>query len=120
MASAYFSRGLAYGNKGEFDKEIADYTEAEHRPLSFKEWEDGFRRDANPEQQIALWSHAADVYTTFTANEPSADRRRDVYRCIVACLTTGPDSVWRVLRPDVLGRAEAEQVVDRFFGKPGK
>jgi hypothetical protein len=35
----------------------------------------------------------------------------------VACLTTGPDTVWHVLRPAVLSRAEAEQVVRRFYGK---
>lgn len=107
----------------EFDEGIRDYirqiqtTFAEHRPLSFEEWEEGFRRDANPEQEIALWSHAADVYTAFTAKEPAADRRRDVYRCIVTCLTTGPNTVWQVLRPEVLSRTEAEQVVNRFFGK---
>jgi len=92
---------------------------AEHRPLSFEEWEDGFRRDNNPDREIALWSHASDVYTAFAAGEPSAGRRRDVYRCVVACLTTGPDAVWHVLKPEVLSRAEAEQVVNRFFGGGG-
>jgi hypothetical protein len=38
---------------------------AEHRQLTFEEWEEGFRRDANPEREIAIWSHAADVYITF-------------------------------------------------------
>jgi hypothetical protein len=107
----------------EFNEDIRDYIRqiesafAEHRPLSLEEWEDGFRRDANPEREIALWSHAADVYTAFAAVEPSIDRRRDIYRCIVACLTTGPDAVWRVLRPEVLSHAEAEQIINRFFGK---
>ena len=109
----------------EFDEGIRQYIRqiqaafAEHRPLSFEEWEEGFRRDTNPEREIAIWSHAADVYTAFVAHEPVAERRRDVYRCIVTCMTTGPDAVWKVLRPEVLSRAEAEQVVKRFFGKPG-
>jgi hypothetical protein len=90
---------------------------AEQRPLSFEEWEEGFRRDATPEREIALWSHAADIYTAFAGSEPSAQRRRDVYRCIVACLTSGPDAVWHVLRPEALSLAEAEQIVNRFFGK---
>jgi hypothetical protein len=93
---------------------------AEQRPLSFEEWEEGFRRDAHPEREIALWSHAADVYTAFTKEEPSAERRRDVYRCIMTCLTTGPDGVWNVLRPEVLTRDEAEQIVNRFFGNRGE
>lgn len=107
----------------EFDEGIRDYIRqiqtafAEQRPLSFEEWEEGFRRDTNPEREIALWSHAAEVYTAFTDSELSAARRRDVYRCIVTCLTTGPDTVWHVLRPEVLSREEAEKIVKRFFGK---
>jgi hypothetical protein len=106
-----------------FAEDVRDYirqiqaTFAEHRPLSFEEWENGFRRDANPAQEIALWSHAADVYTAFAGTEPSAARRKDLYRCIVACLTAGPDGVWHVLRLEALSRAEAEPVVNRFFGK---
>src|SRR5262245_28752677 len=108
----------------EFNEDVRDFIRqiqvafAEHRPLSFEEWEEGFRRDANPAQEIGLWLHAAEVYTAFTADEPFAERRRDVYRCIVACLTTSPDAVWHVLRLEVLSRAESEQVVNRFFGKP--
>lgn len=107
----------------EFDEGVREYIRqiqdafAEQRPLSFEEWEDGFRRDANPEPEIALWLHAARVYNAFAADESSAERRRDVYRCIATCMTTGPEAVWKVLRPEVLSRAEAEQVVNRFFGK---
>jgi hypothetical protein len=107
----------------EFDEGIRDYIRqiqaafAEQRPLSFDEWEDGFRRDANPEREIAIWSHAADVYAAFAGNESSAKRRRDIYRCIVACLTSGPEVVWHVLKPEVLNRSEAKMVVNRFFGK---
>jgi hypothetical protein len=106
----------------EFDEEIRDYIRqiqaafSEQRPLSFEEWEEGFRRDATPEREIAIWSHAADIYTAFTANEPAAERRRDVYRCIVTCMATGPGTVWHVLRPEVLSREEADEVVKRFFG----
>jgi hypothetical protein len=90
---------------------------AEHRPLSFEEWEDGFRRDADPAREIAIWSHAAEVYQAFAGQEPSPARRKDMYRAIVACLTTSPETVWHVLRPEVLSRLEAEQVVNRFYGK---
>jgi hypothetical protein len=90
---------------------------AEHRPISFEEWEEGFRRDTTPEREIALWSHAADVYTAFAGSEPSADRRRDVYLCVTTCLIAGPYDVWHVLRPQVLTRLDAQKIVDRFYGK---
>jgi hypothetical protein len=90
---------------------------AEHRHLSLEEWEDGFRRDAKPEREIAMWSYAADVYTAFAGSEPSPERRKDVYRCIVACLTATPDTVWHIFKPALMTRAEAEEVVSRFYGK---
>jgi hypothetical protein len=90
---------------------------AEHRPLSFEEWEDGFRRDSDPLQEIALWCHAAEVYAAFAAGEPAAERRKDVYRCVVTCMNASPDTVWRVFQPRALSRPEAEQVVNRFYGR---
>lgn len=106
-----------------FDEEIREYLRkiqtafAEHSDLTIDEWEDGFRRDANPEREIALWSHAADIYVQFTADDSSAGRRRDVYRCIVACMTASPDSVWSVMELQSLVRGEAERIVNRFYGK---
>lgn len=88
---------------------------AEHNDLSLDEWEDGFRRDANAEREIAMWSRAADVYLHFASDEPSTDRRHDIYRCIVTCLTTGADSVWDVFRPKVLGRDESQKIINRFY-----
>src|SRR5688572_16572418 len=63
----------------------------EHDPLSIEEWEDGFRRDATPEQEIALWLRAAEIYRGLSANDPSPERRRDVYRCLIVCMVTPPD-----------------------------
>jgi len=93
-------------------------TFAEHRDLSLTEWEDGFRCDMEPAGEIALWLHAADVYTKFTESETSPERRSDVYRCIVACLTTvTKDNVWDVLELQIIDRLEAEQIVGCFYGK---
>lgn len=107
-----------------FGEEIRKYIRqiqaafAEHRPLTLEEWEDGFRQDANAEREIALWSHAADVYGAFASPASSPGRRGDIYRVIVACLVASPDSVWRVLEPlAVLTRAEADEIIARFYGR---
>jgi len=81
--------------------------------LSFEEWEDGFRRDANAEEEIAIWSYAADVYRAFADNEVSPERRRDIYRVIVTCLTASPDTVWRVLKLEVLSRPKPRATLRR-------
>ena len=105
----------------EFDEEVRDCIRhihkafQEHRDLSFEEWEDGFRRDGNPMQEIALWLHAASVYQAYAAEEPDLARRVDFYTCVITCLTTSPEMVWSVLKLEVLSRPEAEQVVAQYF-----
>ena len=88
---------------------------AEHRPLSVEEWEEGFRRDLVPEREIAIFSHAAEVYQVFAANEESSERRQEIYRLLVACIVAPPDAIWRVAGElKVLSRAEAERIAKRF------
>jgi hypothetical protein len=90
---------------------------AEHRDLSVEEWEEGFRRDADPAREIAGFSYAADVYRLFTNDEPDAARRAEVYRLLIACMTTASaEAVWHVVKLNALTRAEAERIVRRFFG----
>ncbi|MCI5131421.1 MAG: hypothetical protein D3904_07805 [Candidatus Electrothrix sp. EH2] len=40
-------------------------TFAEVYPVTHKEWLDGFKRDANPEREIAIWEQMASAYTQF-------------------------------------------------------
>ena len=104
-----------------FSEEIREYvrriqeTFAEHRPLSVEEWEDGFRRDRNPAQEIALWLHAADVYFAFAKAEAQTDRRKHLYQVIVACLTTTPETVRHVIPNGSLSGEQVDAVVRRFY-----
>ena len=88
---------------------------AEHYPLSFEDWEDGFRRDENASQQIAVWWYAGSIYKSFASIEPSEERRSDYYKCIVACMTSTKDAIWDAYQPEFIGRGEAEQVVATYF-----
>lgn len=105
-----------------FDEEIRTYIRdiqaafSEHRDLTVDEWEDGFRRDANPEREIAMFSYAADVYRIFTQNENGEAKRAEIYKLLIACMTTAPASVWRVVKLQALDRERAEQIVRRFYG----
>lgn len=88
----------------------------EHRPLSVEDWEGVFRRDQDPEGEIALWAHAADVYQAFAEPEPSAERRRSIYDCIVVCLMATPETVQHILPPSCLSRDEIAEIVGAYFG----
>ncbi len=108
----------------EFNEEVRAYIRqiqdafAEQHPLSFEEWEGGFRRDVDPAPEIALWLHAARVYKAFTDQEPSFARRRDVYCCLITSMgACSPEAVWYTYRPEAISRHEAEQVVRMYFDK---
>jgi hypothetical protein len=90
-------------------------TFAEHCTLTFEQWEEGFRRDADPEREVARCIHAVNVYAMFAEDESDPTRREDVFRTVVACLTATPDTGWDVERTQVMTAREAQRVVDRFF-----
>jgi len=92
---------------------------SEQYPLSFEQWEEGFRRDANPETEMAVWLHATKTYEAFATAEEDPYRRRDVFRCVITCMTTSLDTVWLQLRPEVLSRSEAERIVNAFYRQQG-
>ena len=87
----------------------------EHYSLTLEEWENGFRCDDAPAQQIAVWQYAADIYKSFACNETDADRRADIYRCIFACMTNSRDTVWDTYLPQAIARTEAQRIMDRFY-----
>lgn len=91
---------------------------AEQRPLSFEEWEDGFRRDRNADQEIAIWVHAASVYAEFAGRrEWSVAERADGYGVVGACTNASPETVWRIISLSTLSRRHAESIVSRYYGK---
>jgi hypothetical protein len=85
-------------------------------PLSLEQWEDGFRRDANPEQEIALWLHVAEVYRRLTAGaDLSQEQKTDYFRVLVGCMNSPREHVLQVVTLQEISKAEAISVIDAFF-----
>jgi hypothetical protein len=104
-----------------FDETVRDTIEqirtafAEHNPLTLEEWEAWFRREENASHQIAVLLRAAEIYQAFAAMEPSGNRRRDIYRCIVSCMRASQNTVWDIYQPHAIRLADAEAIVSRYF-----
>jgi hypothetical protein len=89
---------------------------AEVRPLSFEEWEDGFRRDRTPDREIAGWLHLAAILKTMGdrfALDPS--KRKECYRVLVACYTGERATVRERSDPQLLSEEQFNLAVKYFF-----
>ena len=91
----------------------------EHYPQSLKEWEEGFRRDGHPMNEIALWLHAVKVYKEFASKEPVSVKRKDIFQLVATCLSVSPDGIWNVFQPKAITRDEASKIISRFFAQKG-
>jgi len=96
-------------------------TLSEVYPISFAEWEEGFRRDQNPANEIAIWKRIADIYERFALrdNQTSLARRKDYFRLILTCSNSPRQNIWQVTQLETLSRAEAEPVVAAYYDKEG-
>jgi hypothetical protein len=105
-----------------FSQEVREYLRRiktcldEVFPQTLEKWEDGFRRDQNAAQEIAIWLHIASVYEFFTSNkELTANERREYFHVIHACSTSPREHVLQIFNLTALSRKQAEQVIDRFY-----
>jgi hypothetical protein len=86
-------------------------------PKSLTEWEDGFRKDSNPEYEIALWLHIASVFERFTQNRSlSFSERHEYFKVLVTCSLSSKEHVFEVLQLHHLPKQEAEKVVAAYYG----
>lgn len=88
-------------------------------PISFQEWEDGFRRDHTPENEIAIWRRIAHWYKYFalSGDSNSAEQRRDYFRLLLTCSNSPRQNIWQVADRGVLSRPEAERVIAAYYSE---
>jgi hypothetical protein len=86
-------------------------------PLTFQEWEDGFRRDQDPEREIALWMHLSEVYSRLVAERVvSREAKDDIFSILASCMTSPRENALSLVQLSTLSKAEGELVVDAFYG----
>jgi len=105
-----------------FDEETRDClreiknTLDEVHPMSLEEWEDGFRRDRDAEQEIAIWLHIAGIYKRLTDDSVSdADERQDIFRVLLSCANNPKELALTAAEIKKLSRPEAEAVAAAYY-----
>ena len=80
------------------------------------EWEDGFRRDENPEREIALWCHLASRFREFAEIETlDARQKHEAFNVMLACTLGPPEQVFEIVKIGTLTREQAQRAVDAFL-----
>jgi hypothetical protein len=85
-------------------------------PQSAAAWGDGFRRDRDPERELAGWLHLAAILKVMaTRHEYDLHRRKECFRVLVACFTGARATVKERSDPKLLPSSEVEQTIKYFF-----
>ncbi len=81
---------------------------------SYKFWEDGFRRDANPDNEIRIWLHIAEIYSKFAKGKP-LEYRGELFSLVLACSNCGRERMKFVFESKLISDEEIEKVVAEYF-----
>lgn len=95
----------------EIEQELFDV-----RPMTKEEWVDGFRRDANPDREVAGWLHLSRILRIVTdRNSYAIEERRESFRILVACFTGSRDTVRERSDPNLLPDDHVDRIIRYFF-----
>lgn len=81
---------------------------------TYEFWEDGFRRDTNPDSEIAVWMHIADVYERHSADQPP-HYRGELFSLVVACSNADRERVGSIFQRSLISEADFHRVTADFY-----
>lgn len=83
---------------------------AEVRPLTTREWAEGFERDVHPKHEVAVWEHLAACYTALAADHADAGERAEVLRVGVRATMTAPGLAGMTITSRVLPERRVREI----------
>jgi hypothetical protein len=106
-----------------FEPELRGFIEREiQKPLAevwsktLAQWEDNFRHDAEPEQEIGLWCRIAERFVEFsTAEGLNAAQRQECFAIMLHCSTVSPEQILEVVPLKALTREQAQRAIEPYL-----
>jgi hypothetical protein len=88
-------------------------------PSPFEKWVDDFKRDRDPDREIAIYESMAQAYTSYcTRHLVTTEARNEVYTLVLARSGAPDDTVLRGVPLKVLSREQAEEVLRGYPAPP--
>src|SRR5665213_188402 len=89
---------------------------AEVWPKTLAQWEDIFRREAEPEQEIGLWCRIAERFEEFSKSESlNPAQRQDCFAIMLHCSTVPPEQILEVVPLKALTREQAQRAIEAYL-----
>jgi len=84
---------------------------------TYLEWEDGFRRDQNPDKEIEIWKYIISIYARYSSIQHSQAQNKDVYLIAVTCSYSNQNVVLNQLTLQSLDAVKAEEIISAYYKK---
>lgn len=84
---------------------------------SYKDWEDGFRRDANPDQEIAIWEYIISIYESESSGYSGLEQRKEILQVAIVCSYSAPDIALNQVQLKTISPEKARSVIAAFYRK---
>lgn len=90
-------------------------TFAEVDRSSLDTWVDNFKRDADPDSEIAIWERVANAYTSYwSQRQLTLEARDDVFQTLVLRSITSEDDALKRLKLKVLSPDDARKIMKAY------
>ncbi|MCM3902186.1 MAG: hypothetical protein ND866_10810 [Pyrinomonadaceae bacterium] len=90
-------------------------TFAEVDSSSLEKWIDNFKRDANPDSEIAIWERVAKAYTSYCSRRQlTLEAKGDVFQALVLRSLTSDEEAIKTLKFKVLSADEARKIMREY------
>ena len=88
---------------------------AEVDPSSLETWTDNFKRDMDPDKEIAVWERIAKAYTNYISQRKlSLEAKRDVLQTLLVASMSSDEEGFKSLKLKVLSQDEARAIIKAF------
>jgi hypothetical protein len=89
---------------------------AEVDPSSLEQWLDNFKRDRDPDRELAIWERIALVYTNVIAGRSvSAEYKQEVFKLLVGCSMMPRKDVLNNASFTILSDKDARAIMNLFY-----
>lgn len=88
-------------------------------PSPIEKWMEDFKRDTNPERELAIWEGMATAYATYIAsNSLTLAGKKEVFQVVLLRSGASDDEVLKHLDLKILTETDARKIMALFATKP--